>query len=83
MKTPRAISGDERSKALQHFGYRIVRQKGSHMRLTTTQNGEHQLIGPRHGAVRIGTLHQIMSDVAEHFEIDVSHVRDILFGEQR
>jgi predicted RNA binding protein YcfA (HicA-like mRNA interferase family) len=83
VKTPRAISGDELVKALQHFGYRVVRQKGSHMSLTTTQNGEHHLIVPRHGAVRIGTLHRIISEVAEHFEIDIARVRDTLFGEER
>jgi predicted RNA binding protein YcfA (HicA-like mRNA interferase family) len=82
VKTPRAISGDELVKLLQHFGYTLDRQKGSHMKLTTTQKGEHHLIVPRHGAIRVGTLHRIVSEVAGHFGIEVSQVRAALFGDK-
>ena len=81
MKTPRTISGDELVKLLQRFGYRLAKQKGSHMKLTTTQKGEHHLVVPRHGAVRVGTLHRIISEVAGHFEIEISEVRVALFGD--
>jgi predicted RNA binding protein YcfA (HicA-like mRNA interferase family) len=83
VKTRRGISGDELVKLLQQFGYRVAKQKGSHMKLTTTQKGEHHLIVPRHGAVRVGTLHRIMSEVAGHFEMDLSQVRTALFGDSR
>jgi predicted RNA binding protein YcfA (HicA-like mRNA interferase family) len=83
VKTPRAISGDELVKLLQKFGYHVARQRGSHMKLTTTQRGEHHLTVPRHGAVRIGTLHRIISEVAGHFEMDVSQVRTALFGDKK
>jgi predicted RNA binding protein YcfA (HicA-like mRNA interferase family) len=83
VKTPRAISGDELVKLLQKFGYRVARQRGSHMKLTTTQRGEHHLTVPHHGAVRIGTLHRIISEVAGHFEMDLSQVRTALFGDKK
>jgi predicted RNA binding protein YcfA (HicA-like mRNA interferase family) len=40
MKLPRAVSGDALAKALKALGYHITRQTGSHLRLTTVENGE-------------------------------------------
>jgi predicted RNA binding protein YcfA (HicA-like mRNA interferase family) len=48
MKLPRDVSGDDLAKALQTFGYQITRQAGSHLRLTTTEGGEHHVTIPRH-----------------------------------
>jgi len=36
MKLPRDISGEELAKLLRKYGYKVTRQTGSHMRLTTT-----------------------------------------------
>ena len=37
---PRDMSGDELIRLLRrHFGYRVVRQRGSHMRWFPTQEG--------------------------------------------
>jgi predicted RNA binding protein YcfA (HicA-like mRNA interferase family) len=46
MKIPRDISGRELGKELGKLGYNLTRQKGSHMRFTTQQKGEHH-IAPR------------------------------------
>jgi predicted RNA binding protein YcfA (HicA-like mRNA interferase family) len=43
MKLPRDISGQELASKLAVFGYGVTRQNGSHLRLTTTQNGEHYI----------------------------------------
>ncbi len=43
MKLPRDISGDELAKSLESLGYQVTRQTGSHMRLTTTEGGEHHV----------------------------------------
>jgi len=43
MRLPRDIKGSEPAKKLEKYGYRIKRQTGSHLRLSTLQNGEHQL----------------------------------------
>lgn len=48
MKIPRNISGDELVKALAKYGYYVTRQTGSHLRLTTTENGEHHITIPAH-----------------------------------
>jgi predicted RNA binding protein YcfA (HicA-like mRNA interferase family) len=45
----------------------MTRQTGSHMRLTTSEQGEHHVTVPKHGVLRIGTLSAILADVASHF----------------
>ena len=64
MKLPRDASGDQLAHALQHFGYGVSHQTGSHLRLTTQRGGEHHVTIPRHGALRVGTLAGILGDVA-------------------
>ena len=43
MKIPRDLSGPELVKGLRALGYERVRQDGSHVRLTTTQGGQHHV----------------------------------------
>lgn len=80
MKLPRDLSGTELARALQAFGYRVIRQTGSHMRLTTSERGEHHVTVPAHGALRVGTLAGILGDVAVHFELTRDEVAKRLFG---
>jgi predicted RNA binding protein YcfA (HicA-like mRNA interferase family) len=41
MKMPRDVSADRLIKALKKFGYAIDHIRGSHIRITTRQSGEH------------------------------------------
>ena len=43
MKLPRDISGVELAKKITVPAYEISRQNGSHIRLSTQQNGEHHI----------------------------------------
>jgi len=79
MRLPRDLSGDDLAKALKVFGYRITRQTGSHMRLTTTEHGEHHITIPKSDPLRVGTLSGILSDVAEHFEMSREQLGKKLF----
>lgn len=81
MNLPRDISGDALAKALERLGYRLTRQTGSHMRLTTEQGGQHHVTIPRHNSLRIGTLVSVLNQVAEHLQVPRAQVRDRLFGE--
>ncbi len=56
MKLPRDVSGDDLAKALKKLGYEVTRQTGSHLRLTTTEGGQHHVTVPRHDPLRVGTL---------------------------
>ena len=80
MKLPRDLSGRELTKALQVFGYRVTRQTGSHIRLTTTERGEHNITIPDHDPLRVGTLAGILGDVADHFGITRDEVVKRVFG---
>ena len=69
MKIPRNISGDELVKALAKYGYYVTRQTGSHLRLTTTENGEHHITIPAHNPLKVGIVSAILGDVAIHVKI--------------
>ena len=80
MRLPRDLSGDDLAKALRAFGYQVTRQTGSHLRLTTSERGEHHVTIPRHQPLRVGTLAAILADVADHFELSREELVARLFG---
>jgi len=69
MRLPRDVSGADLVKALRPLGYEVTRQTGSHIRLTTSENGVHHVTIPNHNPVRIGTLASILEDIGEHLRI--------------
>lgn len=80
MRLPRDVSGRELAKRLESLGYAVSRQKGSHMRLTTKQNGEHHVTIPAHDPLRVGTLRSILTDVAAHLGVTRDDLAEQLFG---
>ena len=80
MKLPRSLSAQELIKALGRYNYKANRQKGSHIRLTTSLNGEHHVTIPNHDPLRIGTLSSILGDVADHLSKTKDEVIQELFG---
>jgi len=80
LRLPRDVSGDDLAKALTDLGYRVTRQTGSHLRLTTLEGGEHHITIPRHAALRVGTLAGILGDVAQHFALTREDLIERLFG---
>ena len=80
MRLPRDLGGEELAILLKRFGYEVTRQRGSHIRLTTTEGGEHHVTIPRHGSLRVGTLGAILRDVAEHLGIPRQTLMEALFG---
>ena len=80
MRIPRDLSGSDLVQALSSLGYSVTRQSGSHLRLTTTEHGEHHLTVPKHDALRLGTLAAILADVADHFGMSRSELVERLFS---
>jgi len=80
MRLPRDLSGPDLVRALKLLGYIVTRQTGSHMRVTTTEHGEHHITIPNHASLRVGTLSAILADVAIHFEIDRDELLKRLFS---
>lgn len=80
MRLPRDVEGDDLAARLGRVGYRVTRQSGSHIRLTTNSNGEHHVTVPAHSPLRVGTLSAILGDVAAHLEITRDDLIERLFG---
>jgi predicted RNA binding protein YcfA (HicA-like mRNA interferase family) len=79
MRIPRDVSGDELAKCLREFGYRITRQTGGHMRLTRVGREKHHITIPRHRSLRVGTLSNILRDIAEHLQKTKAELIDRLW----
>jgi predicted RNA binding protein YcfA (HicA-like mRNA interferase family) len=80
MKSPRNLSAKELIKLLKIYGYEIVSQKGSHIKVTTSRNGQHHLAIPNHDPIKIGTLNAIIRQVAEHLDKNKEEILDELFS---
>ena len=80
MKLPRNISASELIRLLEIYGYSVVRQSGSHIRLTTFQNGQHHITVPNHHSINLGTLSSIIGDVAEHFKKSKQEIAASIFN---
>lgn len=79
MRLPRNLSGADLATALHRLGYKITRQSGSHLRLTTNELGQHHVTIPNHDPVKVGTLAGILGDVAGHFQISREELVQRLF----
>jgi len=74
VRVPRDLSGDALAARLDRLGYRVSRQSGSHLRLTTALNGEHHITIPRHAALRVGTLAAILAELERHHHLERQQV---------
>jgi len=62
------------------LGYRVTPQKGSHIRLTALINlEEHHITIPNHTPIKIGTLNNILKDIAEHNKLSKEELTEKLF----
>ena len=64
MRLPRRVSGDRLIHVLTGLGYTVIRQRGSHVRLRHEGPPAHTITVPRHNALKTGTLHRILVEVA-------------------
>jgi predicted RNA binding protein YcfA (HicA-like mRNA interferase family) len=81
LRLPRDVSGEELVRGLRRFGYEVTRQSGSHMRVTSRSKGnEHHVTIPAHKQLKIGTLGQILGDVAANLGLTREELAKQLFG---
>ena len=80
MKIPRDITGQELIKKLKPFGYDIKRQKGSHIRLYKAKAPEHYITIPDHNPIKVGTLSNILGEIAMYLNKDKKELVELLFG---
>ncbi|MCZ0936622.1 MAG: type II toxin-antitoxin system HicA family toxin [Gemmatimonadetes bacterium] len=74
MRLPRNVSGAALQAALRHLGYEVVRQRGSHIRITTQVGGEHHEVIPNHNPIGVKTLSSILKSVARHHDMSVKQL---------
>jgi predicted RNA binding protein YcfA (HicA-like mRNA interferase family) len=78
MKLPRDVSGDRVIRALERLGYGVIRQKGSHVRLRHAGLPPHTITIPLHHSLKSGTLHGILSEVAQMRAIPIESLVELL-----
>jgi len=79
-KIPRDISGIGLAKLLKKYGYEINRETGSHIRLISKfREKEHKITIPDHQPIKIGTLNNILNDLADCLKIDKKELLKVLF----
>lgn len=80
MRLPRDLSGEDLARALRRYGYEVTRQTGSHLRLTSKRKGtEHHVTIPAHHRLKIGTLSQILGDIAAYLDLTREQLLQDLF----
>ena len=79
MSIPRDIAGKKLIKKLEIFNYKIVKQTGSHIKITSFLNGEHHVTIPAHKSLKVGTLNAILNDIAKYIGISKEDLIKKLF----
>jgi len=77
MRLPRGVSGDRLIRVLGRLGYVQIRQKGSHARLRHEGPPTHTVTVPLHSPLKTGTLHAIISEVAQNRSVTVESIIDL------
>ncbi|MCD6595040.1 type II toxin-antitoxin system HicA family toxin [bacterium] len=80
MKIPRDLSSRELIIVLEKFGYSVIHQTGSHIKIRTEQEGVHSITIPAERELKVGTLNSIILEIAHHFQITKWELIASLFG---
>jgi len=81
VKIPRDLNGADLARRLAAYGYSITRQSGSHMRLSRqAADGQQHLTIPAHKPMRVGTLRQILKEVASQTGVSLEVVVQSIGG---
>ena len=78
MKLPRGVSGDRVVRALERAGYKVMRQRGSHVRLRHDGPPAHTITVPLHDLLKAGTLHGILAEVAQVRSVSIASLAERL-----
>ena len=75
MKVPRDVNADKLIAVLKRHGYTVVRQTGSHVRLSKIleNDSEHNITVPNHRPIKIGTLQSIVTQVCKLNQLDIGY----------
>ena len=71
-KAPRNVSGKDLIKVLSNYGYKVIRQTGSHIRMSIIIEdvSKNITIFPNHASIKLGTLMSILNEVSSQLAIN-------------
>ncbi|MCL2404247.1 MAG: type II toxin-antitoxin system HicA family toxin [Defluviitaleaceae bacterium] len=73
MKVPRDVDASELITLLKRHGYSVIRQTGSHIRLSKIINSkEHAITVPNHKPIKIGVIQNIAKDVCSANGLEIN-----------
>ena len=73
MKVPRNVDAADVINLLIRCGYSIVKQTGSHIKLSKKLDEcEHSITVPNHKPIKIGTLQSIVKDICFVNNLDIN-----------
>ena len=79
-RMPRDVSHKNLCTVLSKYGYTITRQTGSHIRLISNCMGhEHSITIPPHSPIKVGTLNNILKNIAAYLKITKEDLVENLF----
>jgi len=78
MKLPRGVSSERLTRTLERLGYDVIRQRGSHVRMRHSGPPAHSITIPMHRSLEIGTLHGLLSEVAQMRSITIESIAELL-----
>lgn len=68
------ITGLELIKKLKPFGYEVIRQTGSHIRIQTLIGGKHSETIQNHNPLKTETLKSNLRNIAKHHGIEIEEL---------
>lgn len=79
-RIPRDVSHKDLCILLKKYDYAITRQVGSHVRLDSHFMGyEHSITVPAHKPIKVGTLNNILKDIAAYLKMPKPELIENLF----
>ena len=68
-KLPRDCGAKRVAALLEPYGYNVVRQRGSHLRLHSATH-DHSITIPNHDSIKVGTLSAILAELAAVLNVE-------------
>ena len=73
MKVPRDVDASDLITLLKRHGYTVIRQTGSHIRLSKIiDSKEHAITVPNQKPIKIGVLQNIVKDICSVCGLDIN-----------
>ena len=76
---PRGISGRALMRLAESLGYKYSRSSGSHVIFMLEHNGERHICIPDHKELSLGTLNDLLEDMASHLATSKQEIIRKLF----